>query len=75
MITRIEYEAYRHYLVERDTGWKINGDDSIFERYLKWYNASRTVSVDFQLENTHNFFFAESSEIRLPPVTGKIHSL
>ena len=58
LITRIEYTAYLHYLLERNNNRNINWDSPVFQRYLEWQNSKSGVAqpVDFELESNRKNF-------------------
>lgn len=73
MITRIEYAAYLHYLVERHNNRNINWDAPVFQRYLEWQNSKSGVAepVDFELESTRKNFARKATRYALLEAHGK----
>ena len=74
MITRIEYAAYLHYLVERDNNRKINWDAPVFQRYLEWHNSKSGVAepVNFELESNRKNFARKATRYALLAANGKV---
>jgi len=67
MITRIEYTAYLHYLVEHENKRNINWDAPVFERYLEWQNSKReaTEPDDFEVESVCKNFTRNATRYAL----------
>lgn len=71
MITRIEYDAYLHYLIERENKRKIIWDATVFERYLEWHNSNREVSIDLQVESNRRNSARKASRYAILEARGK----
>ena len=71
MITRIEYDAYLHYLIERENKKKIIWDATVFERYLEWHNSNREVSIDLQVESNRRNSARKASRYAILEARGK----
>ena len=73
MITKIEYTAYLHYLVERENQRSINWEASVFQRYLEWHNSKSgaTEPVDFEVESARKNFARKATRYALLKAHGK----
>lgn len=73
MITRIEYAAYLHYLVERANNRNINWDAPVFQRYLEWHNSKSGAAepADFELESSRKNFARKATRYALLEARGK----